>query len=186
MTSQPWETLSRFVAISSPWLTLFGEKLKDDQGQILDYWRVEKADSVIVIPVQNQFLLFPKSSYRPGIQKITLDFPGGRITPNLTPTQGAFRVLQKELGIPQTDQITLKPINSQGWSVNSSFSNQQLYGFVAELAHDLAVESEYLDSSYPLTPEGIDSLLGELTCLQCRALLLEWLYQSDLKNVSSG
>ena len=51
-----WETLQKFVEISSPWVTLIGEKLRDPHGQILDYWRVEKNDSVIIIEVTPYFL----------------------------------------------------------------------------------------------------------------------------------
>lgn len=183
MTSQPWETLSRFVEINSPWLKLIGEKLKDDQDRILDYWRIEKADSVIIIPIQNQQLLFPIATYRPGVQKITLDFPGGSLPLGASPSQGAVTILNKELGIQAEDLIQLTPINQQGWLVNSSFSNQQLYGFVANLTETTIIDSNYLGSSYPLTSTGIEHLLQDLTCLQCRALLLEWLRTIDLKNI---
>ncbi len=36
----PWENPSSFVEIRSPWLTLIGELMQDNQGQIIDYWRV--------------------------------------------------------------------------------------------------------------------------------------------------
>ncbi|TVQ47049.1 MAG: NUDIX hydrolase [Gloeocapsa sp. DLM2.Bin57] len=133
MKSQLWKTLSRFVEIKSPWLTLIGEKLQDDQDQILDYWRIEKADSVIVIPILNQRLLFPISTYRPGVQQITLDFPGGRLPLGLAPSQGAVTILNKELAIQPGDIRELTPVNQEGWLVNSSFSNQQLYGFVGDI-----------------------------------------------------
>jgi hypothetical protein len=186
MKSKTWETLSRFVEIKSPWLTLIGEKLKDDQNRLLDYWRVEKADSVIVIPVQNQQLLFPIPTYRPGIQSITLDFPGGRVPPGISPREGILAILNKELGIQSEDLKQIRPINDQGWFVNSSFSNQQLYGFVADVDPAVTVNSSYLGSTYPLTSSAIEHLLAELTCLQCRALLLEWLRQIQLEDILSG
>lgn len=186
MESKTWETLSRFVEIKSPWLTLIGEKLKDDQDRLLDYWRVEKADSVIVIPVQNQQLLFPIPTYRPGIGSITLDFPGGRVPTGVSPHEGVLAILNKELGIQPEDLKQLRPINNLGWFVNSSFSNQQLYGFVADVASTVTVDSSYLGSTYPLTTSGIEHLLAQLTCLQCRALLLEWLRQIQLEDIPSG
>ena len=33
-----------------------------------------------------------------------------------------------------------------------------------------------LGGGYDLNKEGIDKLLADLRCLQCRALLLEWLH----------
>jgi hypothetical protein len=52
-----WQTLERFVEIRSSWVTLIGEKLQDEQQRILDYWRVEKADSVIIITIQSGLFL---------------------------------------------------------------------------------------------------------------------------------
>lgn len=169
------------VTIDSPWLTLYGEKLKDDQGRILEYWRVEKADSVIVIPLQNQRLLLPKPSYRPGIQAMTLDFPGGRVTKGVELTLGAIAVLNKELGIESKDVVALIPINQQPWLVNSSFSSQKLYGFIAHLQANTTIDPEYLDQAYSLTSSEINQLLTQLTCLQCRSLLLDCLHSGLLK-----
>jgi len=47
----PWQYLSRIVEIRSPWLSVIGERLVDGAGQELDYWRVEKPDSLLVITV---------------------------------------------------------------------------------------------------------------------------------------
>lgn len=52
-SSENWQTLERFVEIRSSWLTLIGEKLQDEKQQILDYWRVEKADSVVIVTIQS-------------------------------------------------------------------------------------------------------------------------------------
>ena len=49
---QKQRILNRFVEMRSRWLTVIGENIEDDQGQILEYWRVEKADSVIILPIQ--------------------------------------------------------------------------------------------------------------------------------------
>ncbi len=175
-----WETLHKFVEISSPWMTLIGEKLRDHQGRVLDYWRVEKNDSVIIITIQNQQLLFPVPMYRPGVGKVTLDFPGGRITPAQTPQQAAIAILQKELGIKNSDLEYLTPINNTGWEINSSFSNQKLYGFVTQISSHVSVNHEFMSITYSLTTEGLNNLLRELTCLQCRALLLTWLREQQV------
>ena len=69
-------------------------------------------------------------------------------------------------------------LNPSGWPVNSAFSNQKLYGFVTEIHSTVSVNPDLLAATYPTTSEGIGSLLDELTCLQCRTVLLEW--QSQL------
>ena len=85
---EEWKILERFVEISSPWLTLIGEKLQARQGKILDYWRVEKADSVVIVTIQGDNFLLPKPMYRPGVQSNTLDFPGGRVPEDLEMING--------------------------------------------------------------------------------------------------
>jgi len=67
------------VTIDSPWVKLLGERWIDDQGQALEYWRVEKAHSVIVLTIRQGNLLLPHAQFRPGAGRATLDFPGGRL-----------------------------------------------------------------------------------------------------------
>lgn len=170
-----WKNKGKFVEIRSPWLTIIGEKLQDDQEQILDYWRVEKADSVVIITRQNHQFFLPIPMYRPGLGKTTLDFPGGRIPREKTPIEVVPDILKKELGLEELELINLTPLNNHAWAINSSFSNQKLYGFVAEIPPNISINPEKIGAKYPTTKEGINSLLEDLTCLQCRALLLEWL-----------
>ena len=170
-----WQTLERFVEIRSSWLTLIGEKLQDERQQILDYWRVEKANSAVIVTIQSNRFLLPKLAYRPGLGQATLDFPGGRVLPEQTPIDAVPPILKRELGINKSDIISLNALNQNGWAINSSFSNQKLYGLIAEIKFEIVVEPEKLTSTIdPTTAIGIDNLLLDLTCLQCRAVLLEW------------
>ncbi|MCA1991750.1 MAG: NUDIX hydrolase [Coleofasciculus sp. S288] len=174
MNPEAWQCRDRFLELHSPWLTLIGEHLKDSQGQLLQYWRVEKADSAIILPIQNQQLILPPPTYRPGVGELTLDFPGGRVPSAEQPLAAALAILQRELGVPEEAIVRLVALNSEGWAVNSSFSNQKLYGFVAELHSTAKVPSDLLGATYPTTKVGIQSLVDSLTCLQCRAVLLQW------------
>lgn len=173
---ETWQVRDRFLELHSRWMTLIGEHLQDQQGEILEYWRIEKADSVIVLPIQNDQFMLPLPSYRPGVGQVTLDFPGGRVPETQTPEQAAIAILKRELGIESVEITQLIPLNTQGWAVNSSFSNQNLYGFVAHLNNLEITEqsSEQGSITYPTTLLGIQDLLQRLTCLQCRAMLLEW------------
>lgn len=186
--TEPWEVCDRFLELRSRWMTLIGEHLRDNQGHLLEYWRIEKADSVIVLPIQGEvplpgeasvpsesrFLLMPQASYRPGVGASTLDFPGGRVAPDQSPAAGAIAALERELGLSPAAITQLLPLNPQGWAVNSSFSNQRLYGFVAYLDATLPPPRDRLAATYPTTPAALQSLLTDLICLQCRAVLLEW------------
>lgn len=171
----PWDVLSRFVEIRSPWLTLVGEKLKDNRGQILEYWRVEKADSVVILTVEKDRFVLPVSMYRPGLGEATLDFPGGRVPAGLDAIDVVPQILERELGAMESDILRVESLNEKGWAINSSFSNQKLYGFVVELNPNFGGDRDKIGAKYPITSDGIAELLRDLTCLQCRAVLLEWM-----------
>lgn len=169
-----WKTLDKFIEMQSKWLTLIGEHLEDDRGQILEYWRVEKPHSVVVVTIQGNKFIFPPPSFRPGAGKATLDFPGGRLPAGETPLGAVAAILQKELGVETEAIASIFALNSTGWEIDSSFSSHKLYGFVAEIYATATIPEERIGASYAIAPSGILDLLGDLTCLQCRALLLEW------------
>lgn len=175
MNSADWQIRDRFLELRCPWLTLIGEHLQEpQQGQILEYWRVEKADSVIILPIQNHQIILPPPTYCPGLGKSTMDFPGGRLPEGQQPGTIVATILQRELGVAVEEITEILPLNSQGWAVNSSFSNQKLYGFVADLLSTAQIPVNFVGSTYATTDRGIRSLLKSLTCLQCRSVLLEW------------
>lgn len=171
----PWDVLSRFVEIRSPWLTLIGEKLRDNRSQILEYWRVEKANSAVILTIRPDQFVIPLPTYRPGLGEATLDFPGGRIPADREAIDVVPQILQRELGVAESEILKIESLNDKGWAVNSSFSNQKLYGFVAQLQPNFAGDRDKIGATYPITSEGIAELLRDLTCLQCRAVLLEWM-----------
>lgn len=169
-----WQVKDRFLEINSRWLTLIGEHLQDDRGEILEYWRIEKADSVIVLPLQGDRILLPKLSYRAGIGQISLDLAGGRVPSGESPQMAAIATLKRELGIETSAITQLIPLNTEGWTVNSSFSNQKLYGFVAHIELNAKLDPELVAVTYPSTSDGIQELFEAISCLQCRAVLMEW------------
>ena len=175
-----WQTQDRFLEMHSKWMSVIGEHLKDEKGQILEYWRVEKADSVVILPIQNQQLILPPPTYRPGVGEKTLDFPGGRLPEGEKAITVVPKILQKELGITPPTISQLTPLNARGWAINSSFSNQKLFGFVAELEATVEIPSNFVGAMHPINNDGIASLLNSLTCLQCRAVLLEWWAKSNI------
>lgn len=174
MDSPVWPVRDRILSLQTQWFTLIGEHLQIPEGPVLEYWRVEKVDSVVVLPIQNQQIIVPVPMYRPGVGKATLDFPGGRCLADQSPAQAARSILQRELDISPTAISHLVPLNQAGWAINSSFSNQMLYGFVAHLKVEAVVSEEQVEATYPINPAGFEALLEALHCLQCRLVLREW------------
>ena len=191
--SSNWKTLKTITTLSTPWMTLQGERLLDNRGQELDYWRVEKEDSAVIITIMGDDFILPEPSFRPGLGRCTFDFPGGRIPsqiPAITKTKQpmldiAAQIVGRELGLTSSMSssgsiLDIQQINQKGWPINSSFSNQLLFGFVAHL--DDSVCSDELTSDllrYSTSPDGIEALLADLECLQCRMVLCEWLRQEQ-------
>ena len=170
---QAWQVERPLTRLITPWLNLIGERLKTSDGAELDYWRIERADSAIVVPIWRQHLLLPAPIYRPGIQEVTLDFPGGRVQPGQSSLDAAKLILQRELTITAEAIQSIHALNLVGWPVNSSLSNQRLYGFWAQLRDDTDLAPGVVGQQYSFTPSGIAQLLAVLPCLQCRALLME-------------
>jgi len=179
MTAEPddrWAVLARIVEVRSPWLSVIGERLVDGAGQQLEYWRVEKPDSLIVITVHRGRLLLPVPSYRPGVGRVTLDFAGGRLQdPSLVPATAEV-IVRREFNLSGADLVAAEvPINPVGWDVDSSTSSQRVYGLALELRDEVVVSDESIGASFPATRLGGRQALRELACVQCRAVLHEWL-----------
>lgn len=187
--SVQWELVDTLAKIQSPWMTIVLERLRDNKSNLLDYWRIERADSVIVLVVYRGQLVFPKMQFRPGIGRATLDFPGGRVDAGSNLLDAAFGVLERELGLTRNDVDRLELMNgtvssesasahASGWIINSSLSNQCLYGCVAYVREDAYIQTHMMHArTYHLDEQtDVRNLLGkDLTCLQCRAVLMEWL-----------
>jgi hypothetical protein len=153
--------------------------LQDTAGHEIEYWRVEKSDSLLVITIQNGRMILPARSYRPGVGRATLDFAGGRLEDPAKIPETARAIVRRELELDGSDPfVSLQELNRNGWDVDSSSSSQRVYGVVAELAADLVVPDHVIGVCYPATPFGAEELLGDLVCVQCRAALYDWLQQN--------
>lgn len=94
--------------------------------------------------------------------------------PDKNPEETAMLILERELCVSPDAVESLKPLNKKGWPVNSSFSNQKLFGFLASVSESWQPPEDIHVEKYPISDEGISLLLEKIVCLQCRAVLLEW------------
>jgi hypothetical protein len=172
-----WQRGDRIVTIESHWVRVIAEQWRDEAGQQLEYWRVERVPSLIVAAVHNGHLLIPQPQFRPGVGRPTLDLPGGRWPAGRTLTETATAIVTRELGLPPEAVTDLRSLNEQGWPINSSFSNQLLFAAIATIAPSATPTVPH--EGFPATPAGLRSLLQRLDCLQCRAVVLELLTSDE-------
>ncbi len=177
MNQAKWRVLETLAVLKNKWVTVIGERFLDNYGNCLTYWRVDRPDSVIVIPVWNEKLLICSPSYRPGVDQQTFDFPGGRLHPGKSPKETAYEILERELKIERSSLEYMSPVNQQPWLVDSSFSSQKLHVFEAKLK-DSCVHPSAVALEYPMREIG--KILSKLVCLQCRCAFLDWLYQQNI------
>lgn len=171
-----WQRGERIVTIESPWVRMIAEQWRDEAGQILDYWRVERVPSLIVAAVHKGQLLIPQPQFRPGLGRPTLDLPGGRWPAGRTAAETATAIVARELGVPPEAVGAFRLLNEQGWPINSSFSDQLLFAATATIDPDATPSLPY--ESFSNDAAGWRSLLERLECLQCRAVVLELLVRS--------
>jgi len=107
---------------------------------------------------------------------VTLDFAGGRLeNPGLIP-ETAQAIVRREFNLSGGDLVGSQvPVNHVGWDVDSSSSSQRLYGIALELRPEVVVSDESVGASYAATGQGGREALRDLVCVQCRAVLHEWL-----------
>ena len=168
VASQPRKRIDSTIVLQSRWITLYKDHLLSNGGYELEYLRVDRSDSVIVLVRQAGKFVLPEPQFRPGIGGRTLDFPGGRIDGTESAICAELTV-RRELQLEENvhvrlDQLTVRPLY-----VDSAFSSQKVFGFVSEIPEGTSLQGKLYTTS---------ELMKQLQCLQCRAMLLEWRYRT--------
>jgi len=114
--------------------------------------------------------------YRPGVKRRTLDFCGGRFSMEIGFEENIVKIVRRELGIKETQPILeWSNINNQPWAIDSSFTNSHTYGVVVKIKPEIVLDPAKIGGMYSSDQKGHSKLLGDLMCVQCRAVALEWL-----------
>lgn len=167
-----WKKKDIVTKIHSKWIDIYCEIWSVDNGEEREYWRVEKKDSLIVIAKQGNCILFPNRTFRPGVERVTLDLPGGRLSNSSESglEQGTKEILFRELGVQEHSIENIEYIEKKGKDVNSSFNSQKLFITLAVIRETINVNGceKYNENELP-------GLLSQLTCLQCCFALNEYL-----------
>lgn len=176
-----WSKKKEIIRMENQWLTLFGESWFDGVDNI-DYWRVERASSLIIIPLWKGYIVLPEPQFRVGVNKQTLDLPGGRYNETKDFDMVVLSILKKELNVNSSDIISVNKLHKEGWEVDSSFSNQKLYSVAINLKNDWVPKEGF--QLFHSNDIGIVKILNNITCLQCRSVIMHWFINYKMKEFS--
>jgi hypothetical protein len=152
--------IKNIFELKSKWMELYCDVWKDNEN-LIEYWRIEKPNSIIIITTYNNHFILPIPQFRPGVNKTTLDFPGGRQqTDNIL--NDAKNIICRELKIEDNDIEYVNEIDRKKYVINSSFNSQLLICLEASLK-DINENTPIVKYSF----SEVNSLLNDLECLQC-------------------
>lgn len=166
-----WQIESSKVVLDTPWLLVHKNSYSlPNQEKIPDYYIWEGSDAALcVCRVDDQLVLVRQ--YRPGIEKVTLCHPGGRIeSSDASAMKGAVRELVEETGyVPKS----VVPMGVFGQV--PAISPNRVHLFLAECEKTAKVKpirdkSEEIDVELiPLKKLGELIKSGVIDCVACVA-----------------
>jgi 8-oxo-dGTP pyrophosphatase MutT (NUDIX family) len=128
MPLKPWKLIDSHIEQHFPIFDLRIDRAQSPRtAREHDFFILESADWVNVIPLtpENEVVLIRQ--YRHGLQEITLEIPGGILEPGDSPAQAAQRELSEETGYEDGQWIALDYVYP-----NPAFLNNRCYTFLAK------------------------------------------------------
>jgi 8-oxo-dGTP pyrophosphatase MutT (NUDIX family) len=128
MPVKPWKLIHSRIERHFPIFDLRIDRAQSPRtNKEHDFFILESADWVNVIPLtpENEVVLIRQ--YRHGLQEIILEIPGGILEPGDSPAQAARRELSEETGYEDGQWIALDYVYP-----NPAFLNNRCYTFLAK------------------------------------------------------
>lgn len=123
----PWTVRSSEYALDEPWYKVRRDVVQLPDGTLIDYYRAERPDVAVVLPVTPEGDVLLVRQYKHGAGVVTLELPGGLIDPGEAPLAAAARELREETGFASS--LALEPL---GWVyADASKSTERVFSFVA-------------------------------------------------------
>ena len=164
-----WRHIGERLRLKSRWVTVVCDQWQVADG-VIDYWRVERPNSVVVVPWTQSGVYVLAPNYRPGIASSTTDFPGGRWEERSS-EDAAYGILKREVGLSPGDLQDLRPVG-RARNVDSSFSSQQLMVYSVKLIAPLSTGQLSLIPIRHFT--DFQKARASIDCLQCSSALTDW------------
>ena len=93
-----FKTLETKLVEKNPFWEYYHDKFEGEGGKVGDYYYVQGPNSTFMIPILDDGRLVLVMQYRYLRDKESIEFPGGGLVPNLSPSDNANKELMEETG----------------------------------------------------------------------------------------
>lgn len=163
----PWQTIDQTVAFETPWFAIRKQHMIAPNGKELDYYVHDTNDSVICVCISDDNKLLIERQYRPPVEKVSVDYPAGRMEEDDATTEVAIRrELQEETGFTARTIRKIAVIDK-----DPGFSTTCMHVFLAQGSIDnvpTPEETEHIEAEF-VNPSEVIKLIesGSMCCTFC-------------------
>lgn len=163
----PWKTIDQSIAFKTPWFKIRKQHMLTPNDKRVDYYIHDTNDSVICVCVSDDNKLLIERQYRPPVEKVSIDYPAGRMEKDDATTEAAIsRELQEETGFTATTMKKLGVLDKE-----PAFSTTRMHVFLAQGSIDgdaTPEETEHIHAEF-VSPDEVLRLIdsGDMCCTFC-------------------
>jgi ADP-ribose pyrophosphatase len=93
---RPWDTLDSNIVFETPYFKIREQHMITSRGAEVEYFFHDARDSAISVCVNDKGKILIEMQYRPAVEKVSIDYPGGRMEADDKSTESLIRRETKE------------------------------------------------------------------------------------------
>ncbi len=94
-----WKLISTKKAFFNKWVDISEVIYQKPNGQLIDYFIKQGSDIVSILGITKKGTLVCVKQFRPAVNSVTIDLPGGAVDLGEKPEQSAYREFYEETGL---------------------------------------------------------------------------------------